>query len=393
MEKAAENPQTTSNQITMKLFSRIFNKIPACFILSIFISIAVIAQADQIVPNDRVTSRLNVRGEPSTNSQVVGKLKPDESASLLDVVPYWYRVKLNNGTQGYVSKAWSDLIHGTVEYEKTIRLGSWNIKKLGHGNNKNYAVLAQIIEANFDIVVVIEVMQKQHVHPGYNSLLTALGSNWVGIITNNPRPNNEDSNSEYYAILYRSSIIRPCTGWNNLIYHKDNDGSGNSYGNDMFSREPAFFCFEVPVNNTSIGVDFLIAAYHARWSCGNISEISDEVRHINEVFKSMANSRPGEKDLFIAGDFNLKPNQLNDLVSFHINTQGSGSTLNSDGQRTSNLYDHLVIYDKAASSEIICNPEVLDVMGSVSDGKVFYNTISDHLPIIAILSASGPDDD
>jgi ABC-type tungstate transport system permease subunit len=81
------------------------------------------------------------------------------------------------------------------------------------------------------------------------------------------------------------------------------------------------------------------------------------------------------------------------VVSVQVTTQGTGSTLNSSGGRTSNLYDHILVHDKQATAEMIGAPEVVDVRSVAADDKAFYDTVSDHLPIVVRLRASGPDDD
>jgi hypothetical protein len=354
---------------------------------------AIPASADRVIPSSRVTSHLNVRAQPNVNSSVVGILRPNESAELVDSVPYWYHVRLDDGTIGFVSKAWATIISEAQETGEVIRLGSWNIKKLGHGTSKDYNLVARVIESNFDIVVVVEVMQKQEGHPGYDALLSELGTGWVGLVTDSPRPNTTSGNAEFYAILYRIALVHPCSGWNDLIYYPDNDGSGTDTGPDLFSREPAYGCFEAPLNVNDIGVDFLIAGYHARWAGGNRDEIKAEVDHIDDVFTAMAAARPGEGDIIIAGDYNLVPADLRAVVSVDVTTQGTGSTLNSSGGRTSNLYDHLLVHDRQKTSEMIGDPEVIDVLNVAADNKAFFDTVSDHLPVVVRLRASGPDDD
>ena len=137
----------------------------------------------------------------------------------------------------------------------------------------------------------------------------------------------------------------------------------------------------------------MFAAYHARWADGNVSEISTEVGHLGDVFAAMAAAREGEKDIFIAGDFNLVPEDLQQAITVSDRTQGSGSTLNDQGERTDNLYDHFLVLDLEATSEMIGNPEVLDVSGVAASNKVFFRTVSDHLPASVRMRCSGPDDD
>lgn len=107
----------------------------------------------------------------------------------------------------------------------------------------------------------------------------------------------------------------------------------------------------------NVGCDFEVAAYHAMWAEGSEDELMDEVAHLPEVFSSMSNAVPGEKDLFVIGDFNLVPEILSDAVSKADRTSGTGSTLKGRGKRTANLYDHLPVSDEAASLELWGNAE------------------------------------
>ena len=121
------------------------------------------------MPSDRVTTRLNVRSKPSTSSGIVGKFHPGESALFLEDVPHWFKVRLDDGVEGFISKAWS-----VTRETESIRLGAWNIKRLGHGEAKDFPLVGRIINENFDILAIIEVMQKEHVHPGYDALMQTL---------------------------------------------------------------------------------------------------------------------------------------------------------------------------------------------------------------------------
>jgi SH3 domain-containing protein len=367
------------------------------FLLSLFLflSFSSFSFADQITPNHRVQSHLNVRAEPSAadDIEIIDTLKPGQTAQLLASVPYWYQVWLDDGTVGFVYKAYAKIVTD-VASGQVIRVGSWNIMKLGWDNGKDYPKVAEIINANFDLICVVEVMHKKgNGHPGYDSLIQKLGSNWTGMVTDTPRPNTDSGHSEYYAILFRNAIIEPCEGWSDLIYHQDNDGGENGTGDDFFSREPVYGCFASPLNKGTIGVDFIIAAYHAVWAKGVKKTIKAEVKHIDEVFTAMAKAKPDEKDIFIAGDFNLIPTQLRAVVSKEIKTQGTGSTINDKGEKTANLYDHFLVYNESDSGEIVSEPMIIDVRDQVATNKLFYKTISDHLPLVVQISATGADDD
>jgi len=90
--------------------------------------------------------------------------------------------------------------------------------------------------------------------------------------------------------------------------------------------------------------------------------------------------------------FNLRPPDLENALGRPIDTIGTGSTLNSNGAITNNLYDHLVIADLASTNERIGPATVLDVRSVAADPRTFFRTVSDHLPIVAKFRV-GPDDD
>src|SRR5712692_7938900 len=66
----------------------------------------VFAAAATVTPSNRVTSYLVVRNQPSGDGQEVGRLEPGEKAETVESVPRWLKVRLSDGTVGYVSKAW-----------------------------------------------------------------------------------------------------------------------------------------------------------------------------------------------------------------------------------------------------------------------------------------------
>ena len=158
-------------------------------------------------------------------------------------------------------------------------------------------------------------------------------------------------------------------------------------GNNAFSREPAFGCF------VAGNFDFILAPYHAVWAEGDIDDISAEVGNIDDVFASMQAARSSEKDLLISGDFNLVPTDLAIAINREIPTVGTGSTLNGSGDRTQNLYDHLILSDPDETSELIGTAEVIDVRNQATSKKIFFKTVSDHLPIVARFDTSAADDD
>jgi hypothetical protein len=366
-------------------FRRFFSSLSGLAIASILLG-HVPAYAELVLPSSRVTSSLKIRSAPTTASAVVGKLLPGDAAVWVDSTTYWHQITLPSGTTGYVSRSWA-----TVEAD--LRLGTWNVKKLGHGTSKSYSTIAGIINENFDILTLIEVMQKGQGHPGYDALLQELGASWAGVISETPRPSTTAGDSEFYAILYRPVAVQLCADGPALQYFPDNDGTPQGVGPNLFVREPAFACFETVSTAGTKGWDFILAAYHATWADGDEDIIVEEADQLSQVFSAMKQARPGEADLFVAGDFNLTPEVLKEHSTAADKTTGTGSTLNSSGVRTANLYDHLLVSDSHATSELVMSAQVLDVRKKASTNKAFYKTASDHLPIVGRFFRNRADDD
>jgi beta-lactamase superfamily II metal-dependent hydrolase len=70
-----------------------------------------IALAIQIEPSDDVTSSVIVRQYPTTqDSDILGRLLAGQQAELIESVPYWRKVRLADGIEGYVSKRWTKIV-------------------------------------------------------------------------------------------------------------------------------------------------------------------------------------------------------------------------------------------------------------------------------------------
>lgn len=67
------------------------------------------ASASEVSPSNRVVTAVLVRQGPSTDTSVLGRLRPGDRATVIAEVPGWYEVRLADGTRGFVSKAWTIL--------------------------------------------------------------------------------------------------------------------------------------------------------------------------------------------------------------------------------------------------------------------------------------------
>jgi beta-lactamase superfamily II metal-dependent hydrolase len=75
----------------------------------LLVALPTAARAQEVVPDAQVRNGVVVRAGPSGGAARVGSLRPGERATLLDETSSWYRVRLHNGTEGWVSRRWTDL--------------------------------------------------------------------------------------------------------------------------------------------------------------------------------------------------------------------------------------------------------------------------------------------
>ncbi len=117
----------------------------------------------------------------------------------------------------------------------------------------------------------------------------------------------------------------------------------------------------------------------------------------NPAHRPIDVARRGIRDQDTSAKVSLEPDHASlgdpEAGGAGIATKGVGSTLNSSGERTFNLYDHLIVFDTDETTEQIGAAEVIDVRGVVANDQTFFQTVSDHLPIVTRFNTSGPDDD
>jgi hypothetical protein len=353
-----------------------------CLSLLMLFTINTPAHAERIITISDVANRVKVRHRPDLDSPAIGSLNYNESAELLESLPYWYHIKLDNGVPGYISRAWTRRLSEAEGDGEVVRIGYWKIGAPAQGA-LNFKAIVQAIESNFDLLAVSGLAQGTQ--PGYDALLKALGPGWAALTAEQLLPSTGGAPC---AILYRRAIIRPCSGSKSLTYYS---GSG---GNeiDSASLAVAFGCFEAPVNKSSMGLDFMIGVYSVPEAAEN-GDIEKMGQQLDAVFAAAQAARPSERDIIVAGTFNLSTAGLQDIVDARVKTKGTGSVLGPDGEPTSNLYDHMLIKDESTTIEALDPPQVLDVRNVAASKNEFYGTCSDHLPVLLRLRTTGPDDD
>jgi predicted nucleic acid-binding protein len=83
-----------------------------------------LAAADAVVPSERVRNRVIVRDAPSRTGRDVGSLRPGQRADYLGAASGWRRVRLADGTVGFVSEPWTLVAVDGSEGSKPARGGA-----------------------------------------------------------------------------------------------------------------------------------------------------------------------------------------------------------------------------------------------------------------------------
>jgi len=76
----------------------------------IILVLPFLAVADTVVPVDQVGTYVKVRKSPDPGSDVVGRLHKSKPRPLVESVPGWHEIELDDGATGFVSSDWSVVI-------------------------------------------------------------------------------------------------------------------------------------------------------------------------------------------------------------------------------------------------------------------------------------------
>lgn len=66
------------------------------------------SEQQQVVVKDTPTSFLRVRETPSTNGKEIGRVTPGTTLTLLEEIPSWYKIRTNDGKEGYISSTYAE---------------------------------------------------------------------------------------------------------------------------------------------------------------------------------------------------------------------------------------------------------------------------------------------
>lgn len=250
----------------------------------------------------------------------------------------------------------------------SVRVGTWNIKRLGNGK-KNYDLVAKLIESKFDVVAVQEVMNED----GIKELSKRLPGWTYGI----SKQVGKKGYYEQYGLLVRNSTGRI----KSVSVVPD--------PTDVWTREPAVACVE------SSNVDFCLVTTHIVFG-DNVGQRDKEIASLSNLLNNLR-AMDSEKDYILVGDFNRPGNApgFSNFSKFGFRLADDGVTNTSLGASDyASPYDH-VILDPKYTKEWKGVTERVDIVKELCGGdfKKCSSEVSDHAPISFVLDNRGIDDD
>lgn len=247
-----------------------------------------------------------------------------------------------------------------------IVVASWNIQRLGHGEQKSFPALAAIA-SKADLLAIQEVMNEEGLMRLVGALEEHTGESWGHLVSHAIGSSNY---KEMYAFLWRESAVEYSGG---AVVYLDH--------HDHFIREPFSATFTSRIDGTQLALSTIHVLFGK-----SVSDRLPEIQQLDDYFVWLQETYPG-MPLVLAGDFNLDSDHPAWApLKAHAQpliTQGATTLSEIDG-RYANRYDNLWVEHGTAlpirDAGIIEFPKLLGWSHSKSRRHV-----SDHAPIYMVL--------
>jgi len=246
-----------------------------------------------------------------------------------------------------------------------VIVGTWNIQRLGHNNQKSFAKLAEVV-SKVEFLAIQEVMTEDAVKNLETAVEKLTGTSWSSIQSH---AIGRGSYKEHYAFLWRDDSVAYVDG---AVTYLDRD--------DAFEREP----FSARFRDLDDDQLFVAATVHILYGKSTSDRIP-EINALAEYWTWLEDVYENTPNLFLMGDFNMPPSDpaWAAMKRFAKPLIASGaSTLSSrDGQYVS-LFDNIFV--PRAGGPVVEAALVLDYPRLIGwNHKKSRKHLSDHAPVIA----------
>ncbi|MAQ49841.1 MAG: DNAse [Pseudomonas sp.] len=258
------------------------------------------------------------------------------------------------------------LIASGLASASDIIVGTWNVKRLGHGDRQNFTALAEVAQ-RVDLLALQEVMNEEGLERLELAVERQSGESWSTIASH---AIGSSSYKEMYAFLLRDSAVEYDEG---AVVYLDRG--------DRFMREPFSAQFRSKRDQSKIAIGTVHIVYGK-----SQADRTPEIRALADYWSWLGDVYPGTPRMLV-GDFNLNPNNpawapLKQFARPLITT--GGTTLSSVNGRFASLYDNFWIERESTlditSSGVINFPAMIGWSHEKSRAEV-----SDHAPVFIAL--------
>ena len=253
-------------------------------------------------------------------------------------------------------------------------IASYNILHLGW-KGKDYKRNAYIIN-KFDITGLVEVMNECGLKKLVKALEASTMYKWKYHISDKKVGKKGSRYKEYYAYVWKADKVQLIES---LGFYKEKHDTD-------FIREPYGAIFKINK------FDFTFVLCHLIWG-KSITDRRSEAELLPKVYEYFMSINAFEKDIIIAGDFNLNAEDKafkyfveNTSIKYTV-IPDQDTTIGKSGLVSS--YDNM-FYNSKYTDEIL-NGYVY-ILNGIKDFKIYRKTVSDHLPIYCIVNIYTDDD-
>ncbi len=248
-----------------------------------------------------------------------------------------------------------------------VNIASWNVMRLGHGDQKSFPALASVI-SEFDFIALQEVMTEEGLDRLEVAVEKTTGESWAVQASHRI---GRGSYKERYAFLWRESAIEYVDG---AVVFLDTT--------DRYSREPYSARFRVRAD----GTEFVAATVHIFYGKSK-QDREPEILALRHYWEWLSESYPDTPTVLLMGDFNMRPDESAwsalSAIARPLLASG-GSTLSSIDGRYANLYDNIwvprTLRLPIVSAGVFRYPTALGWTHSKARKHV-----SDHAPVYVVL--------